>query len=83
MFKVPNDPQNPTYDDAFTVSFWQWLTSSAADRKEWQRRKNAAIPTSASVRYTTGQAEHAAARREEIRDRKDARRAAKRARKTR
>lgn len=42
MFRVPRDPNSPTFDDTFKVSFWRWLTSSAADRKEWMRRRNAA-----------------------------------------
>ncbi len=82
MFKVPSDPDNPSYDDTFTVSFWRWLTSSKADRGEWRRRKNAAIHTSSSVRFTRNQAEHAAEKRDEIRARKNAKRAAKRVRKT-
>lgn len=50
MFKVPVDPHSPTYDSTFTVGFWQWLTSSKAERMEWRRRKNLAIPTSPSLR---------------------------------
>jgi hypothetical protein len=41
MFRVPADPANPTFDETTKVSFWQWFTSSKADRKEWQRRRNA------------------------------------------
>lgn len=74
MFKVPRDPQNPSYDDTFTVGFWKWLTSSGNDRKEWQRRKNAAIHTSRSVRYTQGKAEEASQKADEARARKEARR---------
>jgi hypothetical protein len=71
MFKVPSDPDNPTYDHTFTVGFMQWLTSSAADRAEWKRRKNAAIPTSRSVQYAKGKADEAAAKAQEARDRKE------------
>ena len=69
MFKVPTDPDTPTYDHTFTVSFWQWLTSSAADRHEWRRRRDAAIPTSRSVRYASHKAEQAQARTEQRRAR--------------
>lgn len=48
--RVPTDPDNPTYDQTFKVGFWRWLTSSASERKEWARRRNAAIPTSRSIR---------------------------------
>jgi hypothetical protein len=48
--RVPSDPDNPTYDNTFTVGFWRWFTSSAAERKEWARRRRAAIHTSSSVR---------------------------------
>lgn len=41
MFKVPLDPANPTYRHAQTITFWQWLTSSAAQRQEWRRRRDA------------------------------------------
>lgn len=63
MFRVPNSADNPTYDDTFKVGFWRWLTSSAADRKEWARRRNAAIPTSRSVRYADERARQAKERR--------------------
>ena len=42
MFRVPVDGDNPTFDDTFKVGFGKWLTSSAAERKEWARRRNAA-----------------------------------------
>jgi hypothetical protein len=41
-FRVPSDPDNPTFDDTFEVNTRQWMTSSKADRLEWQRRRNAA-----------------------------------------
>lgn len=43
--RVPADPNNPTYDNTFNVGFWRWLTSNAAERKEWARRRNAATRT--------------------------------------
>lgn len=42
MFRVPSNPQHPTFDDTFNVGFFQWLTSKKPDRLEWQRRRNAA-----------------------------------------
>jgi|GEM_PF-2599579 len=45
MFRVPSDPDNPSLDDTFKVGFGQWLKSSAAERKEWTRRKTAALRT--------------------------------------
>jgi hypothetical protein len=43
--RVPANPDHPTYDHTFRVGFWQWFTSSTAQRKEWARRKRAAIGT--------------------------------------
>lgn len=43
--RVPADPDNPTFDTTFKVGFMRWLTSSAAERKEWARRRNAAAQT--------------------------------------
>ena len=48
MFRVPVDGDNPTFDDTFKVGFGKWLTSSAAERKEWARRRNAAARLAAS-----------------------------------
>ena len=42
MFRVPNDPVAPTFDDACSVSFWGWLRSGSAERREWRRRRDAA-----------------------------------------
>ena len=42
MFRVPVSAEAPTFDHTFKVSFGKWLTSSAAERKEWGRRRNAA-----------------------------------------
>ena len=42
MFRVPIDGERPSFDEAFSVSFWKWLTSRAVERKEWQRRRNQA-----------------------------------------
>jgi hypothetical protein len=42
MFRVPIDSRNPSFDRALKVGFWRWLTSSKAQRAEWQRRRNAA-----------------------------------------
>lgn len=38
MFKVPADPHAPSYDRTITIGFWQWFTSSKADRQEWKVR---------------------------------------------
>lgn len=48
--RVPTDSDNPTYDSTFKVGFMRWLTSSKAERNEWTRRRNAAIPTSRGIR---------------------------------
>jgi len=45
MFRVPANAENPSFDDTFAVSTRRWLTSSAADRTEWARRRNAAAKT--------------------------------------
>ncbi|MFC7534591.1 hypothetical protein [Actinoplanes sp. GCM10030250] len=42
MFRVPADPASPTFDETFRVGFGRWLASSASDRHEWMRRRNAA-----------------------------------------
>jgi len=42
MFRVPMDPERPTFDQTFKVGFVQWLTSKADERREWMRRRNAA-----------------------------------------
>lgn len=42
MFRVPADPNHPTFDRTFTVSFRQWLFSKAAERNGWLRRRGAA-----------------------------------------
>jgi hypothetical protein len=42
VFRVPSDPTRPTFDQTFNVGFWRWLTSSKADRAEWERRRNEA-----------------------------------------
>ena len=42
MFRVPSDPNQPTFDHTFKVSFVRWLTSKGPERKEWMRRRNAA-----------------------------------------
>jgi len=48
MFRVPTDPDRPTFDQTTKVSFWQWFTSSKPDRKEWQRRRNAGAKLAAA-----------------------------------
>jgi hypothetical protein len=45
MFRVPTNPDNPTFDNTFKVGFVRWLTSSKTDRGEWARRRNAAAKT--------------------------------------
>jgi hypothetical protein len=42
MFRVPRDGVRPSFDEAFSVSFWKWLTSNKYERREWQRRRNLA-----------------------------------------
>lgn len=42
MFRVPSDPNQPTFDHTFKVGFVRWLSSKPAERKEWMRRRNAA-----------------------------------------
>jgi hypothetical protein len=50
MFRVPADADRPTFDYTFPVSFSRWLTSTAADRREWTRRRNAATRAATSNR---------------------------------
>lgn len=45
MFRVPANPDNPTFNNTIKIGLWRWLTSSAADRKEWARRRNVAAKT--------------------------------------
>lgn len=47
MFRVPSNPDSPTFDDTFKVSFGRWLTSKKTDRHEWARRRNAAAKLAA------------------------------------
>ncbi|MFG2056669.1 hypothetical protein ACGFI9_21865 [Micromonospora sp. NPDC048930] len=42
MFRVPVDPNHPTFDHTFTVTIGQWLTSRKQQRVEWMRRRNEA-----------------------------------------
>lgn len=42
MFRVPTDPENPTYDQTFKLSFRQWLFCKADERREWVRRRKIA-----------------------------------------
>lgn len=70
MFKVPNDPRNPTYDNTRTIGFWQWLTSSKADRSEWRRRRDAATHTTRTARTLHAYERHAEARVQEGRQAK-------------
>lgn len=84
MFKVPNDPRNPTYDNTRTIGFWQWLTSSKADRSEWRRRRDAATHTTATARTLHAYGRYAEGRLDQARqqraDLKGQRRQAKAAR---
>lgn len=43
MFRVPSDPQHPTFEHTHKVSFWQWLTSSAKQRHHWRALRDAAV----------------------------------------
>jgi hypothetical protein len=45
VFRVPADADHPTFDDTFEVSTRKWMTSSKADRQEWERRRNLAAQT--------------------------------------
>lgn len=71
MFRVPNNPDQPTFDDTFKVGFWRWLISSAADRKEWARRRNAAVSTMTTSRYLEGKQAAAQAKADEKRRQRD------------
>jgi hypothetical protein len=47
VFRVPVDPNAPTFDSTFKVGFWRWLGTSfskagAAERHEWRRRRDLA-----------------------------------------
>lgn len=42
MFRVPMNPNRPTFDETFKVSFWRWMKSSAYERREWVRRRGSA-----------------------------------------
>lgn len=42
VFRVPTDPNNPTYDSTYKVSFWEWLTSTKRERQLWRIRRDAA-----------------------------------------
>lgn len=42
---VPANPENPTWDETYRVSFRQWLTSSRKDRQEWFQLRQAAART--------------------------------------
>ncbi len=48
MFRVPRSADHPTFDDAEKIGFGRWLTSSAVDRREWMRRRNAAAQLAAA-----------------------------------
>jgi hypothetical protein len=41
MFRVPVSGEEPTFDDTFKISFWRWLTSKSAERREWFNRRRA------------------------------------------
>lgn len=61
MFRVPANPDAPTFDDTFKVGFWRWLATSfskngAADRHEWMRRRNAATRTARDNQVTAAKA---------------------------
>lgn len=68
--RVPSDPNNPTYDHTFNVGFMRWLKSNAAERREWARRRNAAIKTSRSVRYLQNKQDQADQRKADRKERK-------------
>lgn len=48
MFRVPVDPNAPTFDEVFKVGFWRWLTSGKVERNEWFRRRQAAVKTASA-----------------------------------
>lgn len=72
MFRVPSDPNHPTFDHTHKVSFWQWLTSSAQQRRQWRTLRDAAAQA---------QVNQADARVARAQDARQHRQAAKRARK--
>jgi hypothetical protein len=41
-FRVPVDPERPSFDRTFRVSLGRWLRSSRGERAEWARRRQAA-----------------------------------------
>lgn len=46
--RIPSNPDNPTFDEVFTVSAWKWLTAAGSLRNEWRRRRNQAAKTAAA-----------------------------------
>ena len=56
MFRVPVSAEVPTFDETFKVGFGRWLTSKAAERKEWMRRRNAAAKVAQQGQSQRGQA---------------------------
>jgi hypothetical protein len=79
--RVPLDPPpHSTYDRTEKIGFLRWLTSSAAQRRDWRDRRNAAIHTSATIRRLQAGADRTAAYEKELRARHEAEKAAEEAR---
>lgn len=62
MFRVPQDPEKPSFDQTFKVGFVRWLKSSKPERKEWMRRRNAASAVAAANQQARAQAAKEAGR---------------------
>jgi len=62
MFRVPQNPDTPTFDDTFRVGFFRWLTSKKTERGEWARRRNAAAKVAETNQIARSQASGDAAR---------------------
>jgi hypothetical protein len=43
VIRVPRDPVNASFDDAFMVSILQWIRATPEERAEWKRRRTSAV----------------------------------------
>lgn len=55
MFRVPLNPDYPTFDQTEKIGFVRWLTSGKAERVEWARRRNAAAQLARTNQVARGQ----------------------------
>ncbi len=67
--RVPVSAEHPSFDYTTKIGFWRWLTSSAADRKEWARRRNAAAKTAQGNQQQRAE-DHNARRQAELKGRR-------------